>query len=342
MVAVAVNLATMRTSAFSPVRTPFLLPYLQTTKLPRHRCLYASSSSNDGESSSSSSSFDADAARRRLESLLKDGNDGEDDKAITVADLLKALQDDDDDDDDSISLPTPPPPLTAADRERRVTEIQLMKQLDDSSSSTETTMALQLLWDLWFGERGLTAKKQLEQADLLMSDSSHWSQCETLLSNMIQEHGPYFCEPVNRLATLYYLQGRYVESYKLCRVVLHVKPWHVGALSGIVLVCTQLQGQREKARYWAEQRLPAVPDSTSFLPFDSSRGPVNPRRKVWVERAVQNAEKALQQAEQRTQDSFQQLDALKNDDNRSNNKKKGSLDAAEEDDTAGNDNTSWQ
>jgi len=43
-----------------------------------------------------------------------------------------------------------------------------------------------------------------------------------------------------RLATLYYLQGKFKESIAMCELVLDVKPWHFGCLSGITLCYAEL------------------------------------------------------------------------------------------------------
>jgi len=298
-------------------RLLFLRPHQYQGKMSLCRRSYSILLSLSSSNNHENEEFDADAARRQLESLLL----GQTKEATitSVASLLACVQD-----DNVVAhlLPSPPPPLTSADRERRLTEIQLLKQLAGSDENNNE-MALQLLWELWFSERGATAKKQLEQADAFMSEPSHWSKCEVLLSNMIQEHGAYFTEPINRLATLYYLQGRYEESYRLCLVVLHSKPWHVGALSGIFMVCAQLSGdrRRDKARqYWSGKRL--LPTTTT-------------NRQEWVNRAVSDAEDALEQAEKWTRDSFWRLD----DDNENfSSFKQKEPDAAAPDD----DDGAWQ
>ena len=66
---------------------------------------------------------------------------------------------------------------------------------------------------------------------------------------------PLWAEPINRLATLRYLQRRFAESVELCERVLALKPWHFGALSGIVM-CYEELGDREAAKRWAAEALP--------------------------------------------------------------------------------------
>lgn len=255
-------------------------------------------------------SFDADAARQKLKQLFREGNGGEGGspgKRITsVQDLLQVVRND----EIAIALMEqnfPPPPLTASDRDRRQSEIQVLQQLKERDDPATRT-----LWNLWFSERGGKAKKLLEKADNCMNQPDLWNACEKILIDLIAEHGPYFTEPINRLATLYYLRGKFKQSYALCLLVLHNKPWHFGALSGIVMV-SLARNDKDKARYWAERRLPTLAANQSIAPFavsnaaDDGGGPTNnPRRLEWVERAVRQAQEALDQAEERTAKSLGQ------------------------------------
>jgi hypothetical protein len=228
--------------------------------------------------------IEIDQARKQLESLL--GPDLSSNDKDTKVDV-DALMDPRNANCIADILP-PQPPLTSSERDRRLMEIEILADLEDSDEP------LQDLWDLWFMERGTTARDRLEQVDAFMS-SGQVTAAESMLKQMIQDYGVYWVEPINRLATLMYLDGRFEESYQLCLVVLHLRPYHFGALSGIVAVCTAMR-DREKARRWAEKRLPSLISSTSFPPFVSD-GPKNPRRREWVQRAVQSAKDALRQLE---------------------------------------------
>ncbi|GAX21633.1 hypothetical protein FisN_29Hh070 [Fistulifera solaris] len=247
------------------------------------------SSSTCRTSKDDENDFDVETARQNLDKLIKKGEEPKkkkEGKEYSVSRLISPYYE--------ITLP-PPPPMTAMERDRRLAEIKIIQRLTDEDATDD-------LWELWFNERGATARDGLKQADQLMSDPNTWKQCEMVLLNLLHKHGVYFVEPVNRLATLYYLQGRYDQSFKLCQVVLELKPWHFGALSGIVAVCIG-KGDREAARFWADRRLPNMVAASSFPPF-SDTGAVNPRRKEWVERAVHDAAEALLAAEMRTAKSF--------------------------------------
>ena len=76
----------------------------------------------------------------------------------------------------------------------------------------------------------------------------------TALLALIESY-PDWAEPVNRLATLRFLQGDFLQSVKLCRQVLQMKPWHFGALGGLVGCYAQL-GDTEEAQKGASQAMP--------------------------------------------------------------------------------------
>lgn len=181
----------------------------------------------------SSNNFDVDLARKRLETLVS----GTGESASSVAEGQKEVGDGFtlegllSSDQRSVESQLPPhPPLSTIERERRRVEVKLLKQLEYSDEATSG------LWELWYSERGKEAKSVINEADRLIAeeDPSSWREAETMLVGLVEEFGIYFVEPLNRLATLYFLRGRLEESYKLCRVILKIKPWHFGAASGIV------------------------------------------------------------------------------------------------------------
>ena len=262
-----------------------------------------------------SSLEDVENARQRLENLLdiETENDvtesNDDDKSTTMtfsfSELLSAYSNDGI--DFSLSALPKPPPLSTIERDRRNVEIKLLKSLDVGDDG------LAFLWDHWYSERGIKAKSLLKETDNMFTDPTSWVQCEQNLIQLIDEYGIYFVEPVNRLATLYYLQGKLPVSYKLCQLILSIKPYHIGALSGIVQVCVNLQDPIE-AIEWAKKRLP------SLGAVDQQQQELeSPRRIEWVEWAVVTAKEQLDEAEQRTQDFFEKPDTNYDSRNNSNN-----------------------
>lgn len=177
----------------------------------------------------------------------------------------------------SMLMRSPFPPLTAIMRQRLLTEIDLLSALEESEEAVDE------LWTLWFTERGPTAAALLFKAEELVSQGeAQWSAAENLLWSIIFEYGVHWAEPINRLATLKFLQGKLGESKELCEIVLKLKPWHFGALSGVVMVCAGLQDVNS-ARLWADRRLPPL------VPKNTSSG----RRKNWIDNACRDARKRL-------------------------------------------------
>jgi hypothetical protein len=186
----------------------------------------------------------------------------------------------------SVELPRRPP-LTSIERERRLAEIQLLQNLRDDDDDG----AISDLWSLWFAERGPRAESILREADELMGGHiSEQLEAERLLRALIEEYGVYFVEPLNRLATLYFTQGRLEEALALNKIVLAVKPWHVGSLSQIVMVY-EAMGDSMSARSWARFRLPTI----SHMGSSSSNN--NKRRERWIEKAVTDATRLYEQGE---------------------------------------------
>ena len=189
-----------------------------------------------------------------------------------------------------------PPPLTSIARERREAEISLLSSLSSDDA------ALSDLWSLWFSERGPDAAGELLRAEELASrGSDYWDEAEGMLRDIIEEHGVHWAEPVNRLATLLYQRGRLQEARALCEYVLAVKPWHFGALSGIVMVCVGME-DAQAARLWADRRLPPL------QPIGD-----NARRYDWAARASGEAGKSLIGAEFALKKGFQGLDKYEDD-----------------------------
>jgi hypothetical protein len=190
----------------------------------------------------------------------------------------------------------PHPPMTSIERKRKEVEIELLTELQNGDQ------ALTDLWDLWFYERGKDAADKLHYADELTGRGPQgWDEAEQILRELIDEHGVHWAEPVNRLATLYFIQGKLEQSETCCRTVLAVKPWHFGALSGLVMVYAGLH-ESESARDWAAKRLP------TFAPVGPNR-----RRDQWVKNAVHQARDKLSQAEHELHNLFGEQDEYATD-----------------------------
>jgi hypothetical protein len=294
----------METVAFVPLRI--------TTR--QVTILYGAIGDDDGDMGS-----DVENARQRLENLLSNPEDGteennsngkgdnnDDNKVANTPpsfSFLKLLSDYEDGADFSVSSFPPPPPLSSIERDRRLCEIKLLECL------VEDDDAVSELWNHWYSERGSAEKASLETIGEMFNTPEDWEDCERDLIEVVDEYGIYFVEPLNLLATLYFLQGRLELSYKLCQLILIVKPYHIGALSGIVQVALGLRDPIA-SREWALKRLPsrAPPelsnDGASINQREEVQQVENPRRVEWVERAVATAKELLDQADRRTKEDF--------------------------------------
>lgn len=179
-----------------------------------------------------------------------------------------------------IELPLTPP-LTTCERERRLVEISLLQRLIEGQDSVTD------LTHLWCHERGSKAAARLWKTDHMIEQGS-WDDAEQELRKLINEYGVYWTEPIHRLATLMIRQNRFVEAERMFMIVLAVKPWHMGALSGIVLTYAGLN-DNQHATEWAARRLP---------------GTGGHRRTSWSRAAVHAAQDSLFDAEERLRDMF--------------------------------------
>ena len=71
-------------------------------------------------------------------------------------------------------------------------------------------------------------------------------------------------------------QGEFEESVELCLRVLRMKPWHFGALGGIVGCYAQL-GKQDEAQKWASKAMP----------------PPGAARDAWVQSMLQSMDAKL-------------------------------------------------
>lgn len=248
------------------------------------------------------SSFDAETARRQLEGLLiisahpfRDEDDFPSSGWHSVLPFLDSLQSPSLESNhlthappSRVEIELPPVPfLTARERERRSVEITLLKGLAEGENGVED------LSDLWFQERGSKAAARLWKAEQLIAErAARWDDAERELRKLVHEYGVYWVEPIYRLAMLMILQKRWIEAEKMFLIVLAVKPWHMGALSGIVMTYAALQDNK-RATEWAAHRLP------KFTP-----GGPNHRRSIWSRAAVKLAQDSLFDAEEHLKDMF--------------------------------------
>ena len=271
-----------------------------------------SNNNADNNNNNNNNQINIEEERQRLESLLGTSQDS---SSTTVDDKNNSNTS-----SDLLSLPLSEwkrdlpkaPPLTSIGRERLEMEITLLESLGDSDD------AIPQMWDLWYTSRGPKAAAELMATERLVAQGQPeaWKQAEDLLRDLIAREGIHWVEPVNRLATLLFLQNRYEDSLELCLLVLAVKPWHFGALSGIVLVYQGLQDNENMMAY-AQQRMPPLPrtkEEALKMEEQALKGGGSETRQTWVYRMADKAKAALLKSEMGLEESFQDLDTKGSDD----------------------------
>lgn len=182
-------------------------------------------------------------------------------------------------------------PITTIERERKQLEINLLQELKHGNE------VIPKLWDLWYRERGSKAATKLYEADELIGQGvSGFAKAEMILLELLNEHGIHWVEPSNRLATLYFVEGKLQASEAICLVVLSVKPWHFGAINGLAMIHTLKGQERSQSRSILSQLPPVV-----------STDPYDPRTE-WVNKAVEEAKLRLRNAEELLHNSFGKQD----------------------------------
>jgi hypothetical protein len=207
--------------------------------------------------------------------------------------------------------------LTTSRRQRLEREIELLKRLDPAhrdnnvgySDLQNQELVVSELWSLWYGERGPLNERKLHEIEEQLVDPSQWPDAEKKYLNLIREHCcgadgsvdhpdlSNWVEPANRLATLLFLMGRLSESKQWCERILIVKPWHIGALSGIVMVCMKLSDKEGAIKY-------------SLMGLPNLSPQMRSARDEWVRRNVQLAEKNLSRLEELNRVAYGESDEI--------------------------------
>jgi hypothetical protein len=169
------------------------------------------------------------------------------------------------------------PRLTSTARHRRMLEIELMKNLEQSDE------AINELMHLWMYENDASMAHELEAMQDECSPGMRYE--EGRLLQMIHKY-PTWAEPRARLALLFFFQGRTRESYAAALDTLQLKPWHFEIYPLLVLLSLREQ-KFGQALAWGRRSLP---------PYRSN-GP-NKRRTAWIQIAVSLAKDRLAREEQ--------------------------------------------
>jgi len=249
---------------------------------------------DDEEITSDDNSIDIDQQKIALEGMLKNSG-GESNTDGTITKNASNI-------------------LTSSRKMRLQREIELIKQLDpehpdnnrEYSDSQNQELVIQELWSLWYGERGRANEIELRKIEDTTVEQSQWPEAERRYLELIRKHCSIdgtmdnleltnWVEPANRLATLLFMMGRLKESKKWCKRILNVKPWHIGALSGIAIVCMQMGDGEGVIKY-------------SLMGLPNLSPEMRKQRKEWIENNVYIAEKQLLRLEELSRESYGEPD----------------------------------
>jgi tetratricopeptide (TPR) repeat protein len=114
----------------------------------------------------------------------------------------------------------------------------LFRTLKTAPDTDSATAIEQEIWRIWFESGNAEIDTLMAQGADAMEANDYPTALERF--NAIIAKRPKFAEGWNRRATLYYLMGEYKKSLADIDHTLKLEPRHIGALSGLGLVNTQL------------------------------------------------------------------------------------------------------
>ena len=95
------------------------------------------------------------------------------------------------------------------------------------------------LWECWLNEQGAAARRQIEKGTQCMNEGN-LEDAMDIFARLVKKY-PRWAEAHNKQATALYLLGNARLSYKVCQVVVELKPHHFGAWNGMALCAAQLE-----------------------------------------------------------------------------------------------------
>jgi len=116
-------------------------------------------------------------------------------------------------------------------------EKELLQDLLSKNSELRQN-ATRALWNFWFSLAGEIAESRIRKGTLQM-DSRQPELARQTFEDLVKDF-PEFAEAHNKLATVLYLQRKYLQSIKECEITLRLNPNHFGAWNGHGLCLFQL------------------------------------------------------------------------------------------------------
>jgi tetratricopeptide (TPR) repeat protein len=141
--------------------------------------------------------------------------------------------------------------LTSADAKTRMAAVAALRVAGSINANaavaerlrdedpTVRSLAEQTLWTLWFRAESAESMEELRRLNKLVNDEQFAPALEAL--NDLIRRAPRFAEAYNQRAILFWRRGEYREAIADCKKVLHLNPYHFGALTGMGQCYLQLQ-----------------------------------------------------------------------------------------------------
>ena len=111
-------------------------------------------------------------------------------------------------------------------------EKELLQDLLSENAQLRQT-ATKALWDLWLSQAGEKAESRIRTGTKQM-DKGQYELAQQEFENLVMDY-PKFAEAHNKLATVLYMQEKYVQSIRECEITLEMNPNHFGAWNGLGL-----------------------------------------------------------------------------------------------------------
>ena len=111
-------------------------------------------------------------------------------------------------------------------------EKELLQDLLSENAQLRQT-ATKALWNLWLSQAGEKAESRIRTGTKQM-DRRQYELAQQEFENLVMDY-PKFAEAHNKLATVLYMQRKYVQSIRECQITLEMNPNHFGAWNGLGL-----------------------------------------------------------------------------------------------------------
>lgn len=91
------------------------------------------------------------------------------------------------------------------------------------------------IWNLWLNNGSTKSSNSQMQKGLELLQNGNLDQALSLFKNLSKKE-PIWAEPINKIATIKFLQGDYIGSINDIKTTLKLEPRHFGAIAGLVQI----------------------------------------------------------------------------------------------------------